>query len=117
MFECKAIPPCAKGQDIPDAYGAHVTEQELDAALGRARDHIDAAAGNVRDDPLDALAQLNQARVALDLAMGQLVSRMRNESPRRSWEEMGRVLGVTKQAAHERLGRLHRQAQAEQDSV
>ncbi len=56
------------------------------------------------DDGGSRLAELNEARRDAELAVEDQVARMRENGA--SWARIGACLGVTKQAAHERYGRL-----------
>jgi hypothetical protein len=68
-------------------------------------DHIAAAQSAVRhaasSDGLDALRHATHAIRELEAAQRHLVAEMRQTH---SWTEIGEVLGVSKQAAHQRFG-------------
>lgn len=54
-------------------------------------------------DPLDVLAEAGHLQAAVDKAMRQFVDDARDAGA--TWDQVGKALGVTKQAAHLRFGK------------
>jgi hypothetical protein len=73
--------------------------------LGEASERLAAALTNVAASPLYALGALADVRVNVDAASLILVRQLRLARPPTSWEAIAHVLGISKQAAHERYAR------------
>jgi hypothetical protein len=73
--------------------------------LADASERLAAALANVPTSPLYALGALGDVRINVDAAILILVRQLRLTRPPASWEAIARVLGISKQAAHERYAR------------
>ena len=73
-----------------------VPDAELEAVRARFRHRL--------ERPLEALATLRQTRSTLERLERMLVGEARGNYS--TWEEIGRALGMSRQAAHRRHGRF-----------
>jgi hypothetical protein len=78
--------------------------------LAEAAEQLEAAraygtADRADRSPLYALGALADVRANVDAAILILVRQLRLTQPPTSWEKIARVLGISKQAAHERYAR------------
>lgn len=77
-----------------------VEAPELQAAVVRM---IRALARRAGDGELEALEALAQLEVTLQVQLGHAVAGYRSGPAEASWAEVGRILGMTRQSAHERF--------------